>query len=61
MKQAFNVGDRVGLLDWAQCPGWKVQYIGQTATILDVAHNRVQLVRCNSNIHWPLEAVEKVK
>lgn len=61
MKPDLQIGDTIKLLQYGACPDWKLQYIGQTAEILDAVHNRVELVRCNGNIHWPLEAVERVE
>ena len=61
MKQILNAGDKITLQQFGACPNWKLQYVGQTAKVLNVEHNRVELVRCNSNIYWPLEAVKRVE
>ena len=41
MKPDLQIGDTVKLLQYGACPDWKLQYIGQTAKVLDAVHNRV--------------------
>lgn len=60
MMETLKQGDRVCLLGYGSMPSWKLQYVGQTVTVVEQVSKTVQ-VDCCLNCYWPREAVERVE